>query len=259
MSYYTEENFLTAVLRGDVPGYSVMNGMGEFESGIVDVDGADVCRAAEVGGGARLPEPADAGEQMTVISTSLEDGPGNNGILTLRIEYLDADGLFQTEDIVMNGTTAVDTVATDIRFVQDMYALTVGPVGVAQGDITVIKKGGAAATDLYQFIVAGGNKSLVPHRMVPVGCHLVLKSWSATEGNNKRAAFRLRSTDMNGLLLPGVFCFKDTTYLDGSTSGDMSIGVIVPALSIVKASYWSIIVGSEGSVRWWGYLIEDGY
>jgi hypothetical protein len=79
--------------------------------------------------------------------------------------------------------------------------------------------------------------------------------WHATEAGAKRAAFRIRSTDMYGTLLSGVFCFKDVTYLNGSTSGPLPLHATpVPALSIVKVSHWSNAVNTEGSCSWWGYL-----
>ena len=256
--YSIPADFFTEVVKGNVAGHSIMSGMGEFESGNVDAAGEDVCRWEDVGGPARLPQPAPAGEQMTFISSSTADnGATATGVLTVKMHYLDATGAEQVETITMNGTTGVNSVATDIRFVQDIYALTVGSNGVAEGNITCYKTGGAIATDLYQFIVLGGNKSLVPHRMVPLGKTLILKGWSASEAGIKRCAFRIRSTDMYGVLISGVFCFKDTIYLEGNTSGELSLNVKVPALSVVKISGWSDEIASEGSASWWGILVDD--
>ena len=237
-------------------GTHYMSAMGEFESGNIDAAGEDVCRWEDVGGPSRLPTPAPAGEQMTLVSSNNADnGATATGVLTVRLHYLDAGGYEQTEDVTLNGTTPVTTTATDMRFVNDLYALTVGSNGVAEGNITCYKTGGAIATDLYQFIVLGGNKSLVPHRMVPTGFTLYLQGWSCTEAQAKRAAFRIRSTDMYGILIPGVFCFKGVAYLNQSTSGELNLhGIPVPALSIVKVSHWEGAVGSEGSCSWWGIL-----
>ena len=259
MKYYNEYDFYTAVAKGHVRGHRIMSAMGEFESGNVAVAGEDVCRHEDVGGPVELPQPAPAGEQLVVISTSAEDGVAGDGVITLRLEYLDTSGVEQTEDIIMKGQTAVDTIATNILFVNDMHALTVGATGVAEGHITCYKKTGAIATHLYQFIVAGGNKSLVPHRMVPLGHSLFLKGWHAEEAGIKRCLFRLRSTDMNGELLPGVFCFKDTAFLNQSTTGERPLMQKIPALSVVKVSYWAIAINAEGSCGWWGLLVKDGF
>ncbi len=251
-------DFHTEVANGNVPGHTIMSAMGEFESGNVDTDGEDICRWEDVGGPARLPQPADIGEQLTFISSSNADnGATTTGVLTVKMHYLDASGDEQTETVTLNGTTGVDTVATDIRFVQDIYALTVGSNGVAQGNITCYKKGGSIANDLYQFIFLGGNKSLVPHRMIPNGKHLILKGWHAEEAANQRCAFKIRSTDMYGVLVPGVFCFKDVAYMDGSVTAERIMNVNIPSLSVIKVSGWSDQAGTEGSCGWWGVLIDD--
>ncbi|GAG86698.1 unnamed protein product, partial [marine sediment metagenome] len=79
---------------------------------------------------------------MTFISeNNADNGATATGVLTLRMEYLDAAGDEQTEDITMNGTTGVNTTATDIRFINDLYSLTVGSNGVAEGNIRVYKTG----------------------------------------------------------------------------------------------------------------------
>ncbi len=99
--------------------------------------------------------------------------------------------------------------------------------------------------------------SLVPHRMVPLGKTLLLQEWHCAEAQGKRAAFRIRSTDMGGVLIPGVFCFKGTEYMKQGVSGPIAATATVPALSIVKVSVWPDQTGSEGSCGWWGYLVDD--
>lgn len=251
-------DFYNEISKGNVEGHSIMSAMGEFESGLVDAAGEDVCRHADVSGPVRLPTPAAAGEQMTIISSSANDTSAGTGIQTMRIHYLDNTGAEQTEDVTLNGTTGVDTVATDMRFINDFYALTVGSNGVAVGNVTLYKKGGSIGSDLYNFVVAGGNKSLVPHRMIPLGKTLYLQDWHVAESANKRSAFRLRSTDMYGTLISGVFCFKDSLYIKGTASGALDLhNTPVPALSIIKVSHWDDQAGSEGSCGWWGVLVDD--
>jgi hypothetical protein len=241
------------------PGARKMSAMGEFESGNVDAAGEDVCRWEDVSGPARLPTPAAVGEQMSIASDDdADNGASATGVLTMRIDYLDANGNERIEDVTLNGTTPITTTATDMRFVNDIYALTVGSNGVAEGNISVYKTGGSIGSNLYQLIAAGGNKSLVPHRMVPVGKTLFLLAWHCEEAQGKRSAFRIRSTDMNGELIPGVFCFKDVAYLNNTASGERGLhGTPIPALSIVKVSHWDDVGGAEGSCGWWGLLLDN--
>ena len=251
-------DFATSVAVGEIPGWAVLRALGERKSMGTTVQGEDIWRGNELSPAptshTSIPMPDSAGEQMTVVSEHANDTSGGVGVKTLRLEYLDATGAEQTEDIIMNGTTGVNTVATDIRFINDMYSLTVGTNGVAVGHIKIYKTGSVGL--VYNMIVLGGNKSLVPHRMVPVGKTLVIRQWHATEAQSKRIAFRLRSTDMNGVLIPGVFCFKDVIYLKQDSLG-AEINVKVPALSVVKVSGWAVVGGAETSCSWWGYLIND--
>ena len=73
-----------------------------------------------------LPIPVSTGVQMTVVSTSGNDAAAGSGIRTIEIHYLDANGNEQIEGVTMNGVTGVNTVATNIRFVNEFYAETVG-------------------------------------------------------------------------------------------------------------------------------------
>ncbi len=254
-------DFKTEVARGHIEGYSVVSAMGEWEAGSVDVDGEDCCRWKDFGpdGPPRLATPAAVGEQMTVISESNADnGATVTGALTIRVHYLDANGDEQTEDVTMNGTTGVNTVATNIRFVNDLYVLTVGSNGVSEGNIAIYKTGSTIPNTLYNMIGKGGNKSLVPHRMVPRAKTLYLQEWHTEISSNDRCAMKIRSTDMHGILVPGVFCFKDVAYVSKAVSGPLSLpSTPVPSLSIVKVSHWDDQGGSEGSCGWWGYLVNN--
>ncbi len=241
----------TELALGNITGRVMWSAMGERESmAAASVNGEDIWR----GTATSIPTPPAGGEQMTVVSSSNADnGATATGVITLRIHYLDASGDEQTEDITMNGTTGVNTVATDIRFVNDMYTLTKGSNGVAEGTIDIHQLG--SSSTIYNMIHLGGNKSLVPHRMIPAGHVLILKGWQCSEAQGRRIAFRIRSTDMYGTLITGVFCFKDTFYTKQGASGWLPLNIPIPALSILKVSGWPDQSASEGSCGWRGELI----
>jgi hypothetical protein len=247
---FTNEYYLD-VQKGNVAGTSIMNALGERENVGTTATGEDIWR----GSATVIPIPIDAGEQMEVVSSDAADGVAGTGVLTIRVHYLDATGAAQTEDVTTNGTTGVALSATNVRFVNDMYTLTVGTNGVAEGDITIYKQGAAAT--VYNLIALGGNKSLVPTRMVPLGNTFYPEDWNCTEAQGKRQTVRIRSTDMYGTLIPRVFCFKGIAYLSLDTSPVMKWSAMIPALSIIKVSSWAIVAGGEVSVSWWGYLVED--
>lgn len=252
-------DYFGEVERGAVSGHTIMSAMGERVGVGTTASGEDIWRGNDLAPAptstTRIPTPADAGEQMTVVSESNADnGATATGILTIRIHYLDAIGAEQTEDIILNGTTPVNTVATDIRFVNQIHALTVGSNTVAEGHVKIYKTGTVGL--VYNMITEGTNMSLVPHRMVPFGKTLTLRSWKVTEAQNRRVAFRIRSTDDDGILLPGVFIFKDNCYIKQDVCRS-ELNVQIPALSIVKVTGWAIVANGEASCSWWGELIDD--
>jgi hypothetical protein len=87
--------------------------------------------------GTTYTEPS-AAAQREIVSSSTNDSSAGTGARTVRITYYDGTmaGPF-TEDVTMNGTTAVATVATNIRFVESLRTLTVGSNGSNVGTITL--------------------------------------------------------------------------------------------------------------------------
>lgn len=130
--------------------------------------------------GSTVKDPSVApvgGVQMTLVSTSAQDGPAGTGIRTLRFNYLDADLNPQSEIVTLNGLTPVVTVATNVRWVGDLTGLTFGSDKHAAGDITVTNGGtrykllefGARATRSTAFRVPAG-KRLIIHSLFAGAC-----------------------------------------------------------------------------------------
>ncbi len=251
--------FQADVSMGKVDGYSVMFGLGERESMAVVATGEDIWRGNELSPAPTshisIPIPDSAGEQMTVVSESVNDTAAGSGTRTLMIHYIDTAGAEQDETVTMNGTTGVDTVATDIIFVQYIHTVTAGNGSsprVADGHIKIYKKGTAGL--VYNMIAAGGNMSLVPHRMVPAGKVLTNVTWHCEEAQDRRTAIRIRATSIHNDLLPFVFLFKNTAYIRKATSGLLPVAESFPAFTIIKVSAWGDQAGAEVSVGWSGIL-----
>lgn len=239
---------------GNVIGYKQFSAMGERSSIGTTIQGEDMWEGVAT----EIPIPAGAGEQMTVVSSSPEDGAGGlTGVLTARIEYLDNNGDEKTHDISMNGTGTVDTVPTDIKFVNDFYALTVGSNLVAVGNIIIYKKG--AASTIYNMITIGTNKSLVINRMVPTGKTLFITGWIASEANDKVTSYRLRATcDPDGNEIVDGFLFKRAKKLKGNAPYEvLNPPVKICSGAIVKISAWVDVSGGTGSASFNGYLKTD--
>jgi hypothetical protein len=86
--------------------------------------------------------------QRSVASSDADDTAAGTGARTIRITYYDGSGAGPfTEDITLNGTTAVNTAATDIRFVESIEVLTAGASGANEGTITLyVSTGGGGGT-----------------------------------------------------------------------------------------------------------------
>jgi hypothetical protein len=81
--------------------------------------------------------PASTGVQLSVASSSAADTGAGTGVQTVRVEGVDVNGEFFSEDITLTGTTEVPLTNTSVIAVNRMYALTVGTGGVNAGDIYV--------------------------------------------------------------------------------------------------------------------------
>jgi hypothetical protein len=251
-------DYATQVALGLVTGVRRWSALGEREAIGVTVSGEDIWRGNELSPSPTddnvIPTPASAGTLMSVVSEDTNDNLTGTGVQQVDIKYIDPTGTEVELTINMNGTTPVDT-GIPMRFINDFHSQVVGSGGVAAGHIKVY----ATADNglVYNMIAEGGNKSLVPHRMIPAGKTLILKGWSASEAAGKRVAFRLRSTDHDGGILPMTFLFKGTVYLNASASGELELGDTIPEFSIVKVSGWATAINAEAGCGWWGYLVDD--
>jgi hypothetical protein len=260
---WLENNWMIDLQAGKIPGHMLLNAIGERSAMGTTVTGEDIWRGNElsavpatVTSHTTIPIPDSGGEQMSLVSESdADNGASATGVLTVEVHYIDKQGDEQAEIVTMDGQTPVDTVFTDAIFIQDMHSYTVGANGVCEGHVRIYKKDSPEL--VYNMLAAGGNKSLVPNRMVPRGKKLLLMGWHGGEVNSKNCAIRIRSTDRDGVLLPGVFCFKGTAYVSKNTTGPVPLHALCPAFSIIKASAWIETSTGVASVDWWGILRDD--
>lgn len=205
-----------------------------------------------------IPIPPDIGEQMSVVSTSDEDGAaGKTGILTLHLHYIDAAGNQARETITMNGKTPVDTVATNIRFVQEIHTDTAGSTYAAVGTITIYKYG--SASTIYSQIEPYSNQCLNTARMVPAGKICMLWIFNTSAGGGKAADVRLRTTSHHGEITPRIFQYKDSILLlDSGGNRHFRTPRIYPEFTIIKITAYTVSAAGGANVQagWEGILID---
>lgn len=175
--------------------------------------------------------------QMAVVSSSANDAAAGTGIRTIRIHYLDTNYAVQYEDVTLNGTTPVNTVATNILRVNGIHALTVGSTGLAVGNVSLTSVGGATT---YALIYASATTSRNCVFTIPANKTGYLTHFNVTEGTaagTHYTRFTLAATCHDNVLLSGVFIAQDElAALNGAASIAYDIPITLPAKTDIKVS-----------------------
>jgi len=158
---------------------------------------------------------------MSLASTSANDTAGGAGAQEVTVEYLDDALITRTEVLALSGLTPVDTVATDIRWVQTL-TVTSGANTGAVGTISLTHAG-----TTYALIKPGFLDQTSSFRMVPAGhtgyvSNVLMSSVSLTAD-----AYAVIRTVVysGGLLLPR----NAQAVQNGSWSIGVEIGNPIPA------------------------------
>jgi hypothetical protein len=158
---------------------------------------------------------------MELVSTDAKDdgNPAGVGARAVRIHYINSAWVYQTEDIVLNGTTPVPTVATDIRRVNWLEVLTVGSEGKPAGAISIRH---LSDSPVYETIPAGADASRGLKYCVPAGYRLVLTDLYVntdvaavvtiqTDDGVGRERFKCSAPAGNTLLSPPAIVLSEST------------------------------------------------
>ncbi len=105
----------------------------------------------------------------SIASSSANDTAAGTGARTVTIEYLTSTGLGPyTETITLNGTSYVNTVNSNICFIEHIYVETVGSLGANAGTLT-LKAATAGGGATIGTIAAGDNQTYWAHHYIPDG------------------------------------------------------------------------------------------
>ena len=142
-----------------------------------------------------------SGAQRSISSTSVNDTAAGTGARTVRITYhtLTAGvvaGPF-TEDVVTLALVGVNTVATNICYVESIEVITAGSGGVNAGTIQ-LWTGLVGTGSVFASIAAGDRKTLYAHHYVPTGksCYVSDVVVASTLSTGNVAAFTARTQDL---------------------------------------------------------------
>lgn len=140
--------------------------------------------------------PPAAGVQLSISSDNSSDTDGGTGINSVEVHYLDSDLVPNSEVVTLNGTTGVNTTATDIRWVQCMHMDTYGTGREAAGNISAI-----ANSNTHSYIESGERQCATASRRVQAGKRLMISSMfagSVSGTGNAQSTIRLVFTRVNG-------------------------------------------------------------
>jgi hypothetical protein len=133
---------------------------------------------------------------MAIVSSDNNDGKTGGaactGVRTVTLYYLDDEFTEKTEDITLDGTTSVNTTATDIYRVNNLRVKTCGTNGSAVGNIT-LATGGVT----YGYIALGHTRQRQCVYTVPKNKTLYVTSLAFAVGGTTKEKAALFTTLAN--------------------------------------------------------------
>lgn len=138
--------------------------------------------------------PITTSTTIELVSTATTDSTSGTGARTVRLEYLDSNGLRATRIETMNGTTPIN-LGSGYSAINGLSTVTVGSNSVVTGDITV--RSVADTSIVYAGIKSAapsGNKSQIGITTIPRGYVGYMTMGQVTSLNNS-AEVKIRATN----------------------------------------------------------------
>lgn len=128
--------------------------------------------------------------QRSIESTSNQDKPGGTGASKVRVVYLNSAYELKSEDVTLDGTKDVNTVATDIRFIEKFHVVEGAAAAGAIKLLTEIDGGGSE----FCGIGAYTYDAFLCHHYVPAGKSGYVYGWGASVDDEAKFKLMGRST-----------------------------------------------------------------
>jgi len=186
-------------------------------------------------------QPAANG-QRSVKSSSANDTSAGSGVRTLRLTYYSISGSTVTgpftEDISMNGTTAVNTSSSTIAFVERMDALTIGSLPSAS-TITVFTNTGGTGAAINTMTATEYRSSDALH-YVPSGLNCYIKDLLITSSvaNTGFPAFDVRWKDLGTANAAYRILYKEVRAQGSVNSLFLDFDVPAKVPGPAEISFW---------------------
>lgn len=130
--------------------------------------------------------------QRSVQSSSASDTALGVGARKVRITYLTSAYVLKTEDVTLNGTTKVNTVGTDIRFIEKFEVIEGSlPVGAIQ-----LMTGTTGGATEFCGIAIGTETAFLCHHYVPAGKTAWVTGWGVV--SDDEVSCKLKTQEIYG-------------------------------------------------------------
>jgi len=227
--------YLYDIAEGNITGHTPFSKMGYNG----DIDSGATGEDLWAFGGTYVYPTAEQG--MEVRSSSDNDGktgaPTSTGVRTVTIYYLNLAGAEKTETVTLDGTTNVNTVATDIFRVQNFRVTTCGSGGVAAGDIDIRNKTDHAT--VYSRISTGMTRARNSIYRVPAGKTLYITSIAvsaigASAGKDVIFTLLAKYDDKSASVIDFFMPHIEIGVVDGSFIREFELPLKIIALVDIK-------------------------
>ena len=168
----------------------------------------------------------------------VDNSASGTGCHVIGVDYLDADYLQGEEFVVLNGTSVVPTVSTNILRVNGLHTIHDGTGNSAAGKIDIRH---IDDTPIYRSIPAGFNNDMDALWTVPAAHKGYITQWQIASGHsqaNKQSEAWLRCTsDHHGHYARHVFHMKDVSLVqDNLALIQFTAPIFVPPRTDIKIS-----------------------
>jgi hypothetical protein len=178
-----------------------------------------------------LPQATDG--QRSVKSSSALDTAAGSGCRTVVINYLNSAMVLKQDTVVLNGLTAVNTNATDIRFIENMVCGTTGADVSNDGNIQLFT-GLAGAGSVMAQMNTFDSATFYDHHYVPIGvtCYVLGVTSGATLGTGR--GLLIRTGDPRATNLPLLQIGDIALHLTGaSIDHNYDVPIVVPGPDLI--------------------------
>ncbi len=245
-------DFYLEVSKGNVPDHSIGTKFGRNP----DTDTGSTPEDVWGGGGTYTGHPTGSPEIIEVFSANANDTSAGTGARTVRFWGLktSASTAYETEDIILNGSTGVDSVSTWYRL-NRAKVLTAGSGGENAGTITFRHK--TTTANVFAQLPAGYNQTLIAAYTVPVGHTTYVKSLrislSRANGSPGSATVSFRCRPLGGVFnsgyvfevthsAPAFLTFNGSQPLEAGTDVKFTIEDVSDNNTVIEASMEHMMV-----------------